>query len=291
MARRSDKSPNWTREGVKQRLLARFWTRFHMSLILLSCGLAAMLANKLLRVMGVDAMLVRYPIAVAVSYLTFLAGIWVWLRYAGLHDAIHGAEQRRKLVRERQDKRSFDASSLPDVTADITWESPGVFTRGSGDVVSGGGGAFDGGGASASWADGGSNKLTSLPSLAKGSSSGSSGFDLGDLGDGDAGGFLLVVLALLVIAVILFSSGYLIWIAPDILTEAAFGALLAGGLARPAKREDAAGWMAGVMKKTWWPFAIVFVLSLAIAGFVSSEYPKARTFSEALEMAGKPPQP
>ena len=93
-----------------------------------------------------------------------------------------------------------------------------------------------------------------------------------------------LIAALAVVAAIVLSSGYLIWMAPDILAEAAFGALLAGGLARPAKREDAAGWMAGVMKKTWWPFAIVLVLSLPLAGFVSSQYPKARTLGEALEM-------
>jgi hypothetical protein len=30
--------------------------------------------------------------------------------------------------------------------------------------------------------------------------------------------------------------------------------LLAGGLARRTKRETAVGWIAGVVKKTWWPF-------------------------------------
>lgn len=273
------------RQEVKRRLLARFWTRFHMSLILLSCGLAAMLANKLMRVMGVDAMAVRYPVAVVVSYLTFLAGVWVWLRYVGLHDAIHGTDGR-KPGKPRRHGRSFDGASLPDVSVSGSWDGGAVLT-GGGDAVAGQGGTFDGGGASASWEGSGTDKLTYLPSVTKSSSSGSGGFDLGDVGDaGD--GIALVLLALLVVAAILFSSGYLIWMAPDILAEAAFGALLAGGLARPARREDAAGWMAGVMKKTWWPFAIVLVLALALGGFIGSQYPKARTFGEAMEMAGEP---
>jgi len=49
--------------------------------------------------------------------------------------------------------------------------------------------------------------------------------------------------------------------APDILTEAAFGAVLAGSLARKAKQQSTAGWVAGVIKKTWWPFTIVLVLA------------------------------
>jgi len=38
--------------------------------------------------------------------------------------------------------------------------------------------------------------------------------------------------------------------------------VLAGGLARKAKEQSTAGWVAGVVKKTWWPFAIVLVLAL-----------------------------
>lgn len=260
---------------MKQRLLARFWTRFHMSLILLSCGLSAMLANTLMRWAGVDAMLVRYPVAVLVSYLTFLAGVWVWLRYVGIKEPERKSGDSSNLL---------DSADLPDIPI-----GRGGGGSGGGSVFSGKGGSFDGGGASASWAEAGSARM---PLVASSSSSESGGIDLPDLGSvGDADELALVLLALAVVAAIVLSSGYLIWMAPDILAEAAFGALLAGGLARPAKREDAAGWMAGVAKKTWWPFAIVMVLALAFAGYAASQYPKARTFGEALEMAGKPDKP
>ncbi len=96
---------------------------------------------------------------------------------------------------------------------------------------------------------------------------------------------MLIVLGLLLALAIFASSGYLIWTAPDILTEAAFGAMLAGGLARPARNEGAAGWLAGVVKKTWWPFALVLVVALAFASYSANHYPQAKTFREAVASA------
>ena len=86
-------------------------------------------------------------------------------------------------------------------------------------------------------------------------------------------------------SLILMSSGYIIWFAPDILSEAVFGATLAAGLARSAKKQGNEGWVAGVIKKTWWPFAIVLVLAEAVAIFAALNFPKASTLGQALTMA------
>jgi hypothetical protein len=119
-----------------------------------------------------------------------------------------------------------------------------------------------------------------------GASSGGSkggGFDIGlDL---DFEGLVLVVLAVALVAAIAVASGYLVWAAPDILAEAAFGAALAGGLARRSREQDSLGWVAGVMKKTWWPFAVVLVLAIAFAGWARSYYPQAHTFRQAIDAA------
>lgn len=279
MARRRPQAPAWTREGVKRRLVERFWTRFHMSLILVSCALAAMLANWALRAAGVDAMLVRYPIAVAVSYLVFLLGVWIWLRYVGIHPKEEEGDPHGNSV--------LDAADLPDIPV-----GRGGGGSGSAGGFGGKGGSFDGGGASASWAEGGALRAPNVQALAASSpgDSADAPSGLGDLvsGASDADELVLVALALAVVVAILAASGYLVWMAPDILAEAAFGALLAGGLARPSRREDAAGWIAGVAKKTWWPFAIVLVLALAFAGFAASAYPQARTFGEAWALATAP---
>lgn len=257
-----------TRDGIRRRLVERLWVRLHMSLILVSCGLAAMLASGALLAAGVGSMLVRYPIAVAAAYGTFLLGVWLWLKYAGFDDGRAGGNT------------VVDNADLPDIPLGASRGG------GGGGGFSGKGGSFDGGGASGSWVEGGPRNApaTSFAALDTKSSSGSGGsgggFDL-DVGD-DLG---MVLLGLLLVFAVLAASGYLVWTAPDILTEAAFGAMLSGALARRSKREDAAGWVTGVVRKTWWPFAIVLVLALGFAGYAAKNHPQAKTFRQALEAA------
>lgn len=259
----------WTRDRIKRYLVQRFYTRFHMSLILMSSGLAAMLGNwVLLHAIGVSAMWVRYPLAVGLSYGAFLCGIWLWLRYVGVRQTAPASAS------------SFDGGDMADMSLGDLGGSGGE----SGSELpalqgSGGGGQFGGGGASASWADGGT-----VQSSGGGGSSGSS-FDFGGLGDLDAEGIILLILALALFAAIFLASGYVIWFAPDILGEAVFGATLAAGLARSAKKQDPEGWVAGVIKKTWWPFAIVLVLAEAVAIFAAVNFPRASTLGQALTMA------
>jgi hypothetical protein len=269
----------WTREKVKRYLVQRFYTRFHMSLILASSGLAAMLGNWVLLHAGVHVMWVRYPIAVSIAYLTFLAGVWLWLRYVGIG------------------QRSGAGNALVD-NADIPNVSVGGGSSGgsssSVELPAGlgkGGGDFAGGGASGSWAQG--NQVPMVAAMqsnaggaAPSSGTGSSGFgSLGDFGDLDGDAIVLLVIAFVLVASIFLLSGYVIWFAPDILGEAAFGAVLAGGLAKPSQRHDSEGWVAGVVKKTWWPFAIVLGLALGIAIFAAVNYPGARTIGQAISMA------
>ena len=66
---------------------------------------------------------------------------------------------------------------------------------------------------------------------------------------------------------------------------ALFGATLAGSLSGAARRQDNEGWVLGVVKKTWWPFAIVFAAAMAFAIYAQIHYPAARTLGEALSMA------
>ena len=308
MARATSNQATTTREGIKQRLVARLWVRFHMSLILVACGLSAMLASWALLHLGVGSMLVRYPVAIAVAYGMFLLGVWLWLQYADpVVEGEGGPESPGRPARAKKRGSSLvDGGDLLDIRT-------GGGTGGSGGTgggFAGKGGGFDGGGASGAWAEGGargavssaSSQLnaqalaastmqdspaaeatSSLASRSGGGSKSSSGssFSL----DIDGEGLVLVVLAIALVAAIVVASGYLVWAAPDILSEAAFGAVLAGGLARRAKNEDAMGWVAGVVRKTWWPFAIVLVLAVAFAGWSAAHYPKARTFKQALEAA------
>lgn len=260
----------WTREGVKSYLERRYSTRLHMAAILAASGLVAMLASSILLSFGVTSMMVRYPIGIALSYLTFLTGIFVWLRLMGLRT---NSGIRTDLV---------DAADA----AELGWGGRGG--SGGWNVPRTGGGTFDGGGANASFAQAEARMPMISAGMRQGdagSGSGSlmKGVDLGDAFDGEA--VVLLLLAALLVLVVFATSGYLIWIGPEILAEAAFGALLAGGLARRTKRETAAGWIAGVVKKTWWPFAVVLVVAVCLAAYAQKHYPAAQTLRQALALA------
>lgn len=219
----------WAREKIKRYLVQCFYTRFHMSLILSSSALAAMLANWLLLNGGVHAMWMRYPLAVSVAYLMFLVGVWLWLKYMGMG---RNDESKSSLV------ENLDVTDVPFGNGGGRLELPDALPRGAG-------GRFGGGGAHASW-DEASPAGESASSAGVGAKSG--GFI-----NLDGEGLVLLLLALLLIASIFLLSGYMLWFAPDILGEAAIGALFAGGQAKSAKHQDNANWVAGVAKKTWWP--------------------------------------
>lgn len=267
------------RERVKRYLIQRFYTRFHMSLILVTAGLAAMLTNWLLLRIGIHAMWMRYPVAVTMAYAAFLAGIWLWLRYVNF-------TQEPKQGRSRIDGDE--------------WEIPAIGSGGGGsgsveipNVIRGGGGSFDGGGASGAWSE-----VQPVAAFAEGSSSAapdtgnslgagfkSIGSKFGDFGDLDGEGVVLIVLALVLVFSVAIASGYVIWFAPDILGEALFGATLAGGLAKSSKRFDEEGWAAGVIKKTWMPFAVVLAVAMVVAIYVGVNHPGASTLGGAVSAA------
>jgi hypothetical protein len=263
----------WTRPAFQAALERRYSPRLHMSLILASSGFAAMIASWSLLHLGVGSMLVRYPIAISLAYATFLVGVWTWLRAMGFID---------NDGRSRRSGSSLDGGDLP-----ISGSSGG---GGGGSVnVSlprGGGGSFDGGGANASWAEGQSTPVAFMGRSSAGKAGGSAKGGTLSLGDGiDGDGIVLLLLALALVAVIFITSGYLIYVAPDVLTEAAFGAALAGTLTRASRKQAPNGWIAGVVRKTWAPYAVVLVAAIAFAGYASAKYPQAKTFRQAIHLA------
>lgn len=60
-----------------QQGISPYWV---MTLFLFLSGMASFLASVGLLKLGVDRMPIRYPLAVAAGYATFLALLWVWLR-------------------------------------------------------------------------------------------------------------------------------------------------------------------------------------------------------------------
>jgi len=103
-----------------------------MSLILIATALSGLLATKVLLLLNVKEMLVRYPLAVIFSYLVFFVLIKIWLWYV-----------------------SFSASGRENSTVenvlDAIGDVPVDFPSGGGGSFGFGGGSSGGGGASASF--------------------------------------------------------------------------------------------------------------------------------------------
>lgn len=185
----------WTRDKAKAFIERRYNTRVHMSLILSACGLTAMLASAFMLHYGVTSMLVRYPLAMLLAYVTFLVGVWTWLRVTGMVDNSGGR------------RANLDGADALDLlpSGGGSGGSGGSIASGG---VRGGGGTFDGGGANASFAEGraplmaaGLSEDSAVPAPRSGTSSSvsssSKGSSLFDGLDGD--GIVLLILAALLV--------------------------------------------------------------------------------------------
>ena len=71
------------RRELRQTFVHRFWLRWHMLLMLIATFGAGFLANKLLLLIPVHEMALRWVFALAVSYLAFFGCVRIWLAYVG----------------------------------------------------------------------------------------------------------------------------------------------------------------------------------------------------------------
>jgi hypothetical protein len=69
------------RERFVRRIAARFFVRFHMSLIFVATVAAAVVASRVLLEAGVDTLALRYALAVAAAYAVFFVYVRVWISY------------------------------------------------------------------------------------------------------------------------------------------------------------------------------------------------------------------
>ena len=275
-----------TEPKFKHRLLANFFVRFHMTMILGAVCFSGAITSKLLLMFGVRLMPVRYLIAVCIAYAIFFLLMRLWLWYIGI------SPRARKAISQSNNRRSSSSSSIGDgITFDL---SPSDSGSGGSSWSGFGGGSSGGGGASDSWGEtsevawlspsppspaSGSNSYQ-WGSATSGKSGGSFDFDLGD------DGCLAIVVLLLLIALVLgiFGAGaYLIYQAPAIFAETAFQAALASGLIKASKDMDATDWKGSVFRATWLPFVVVLVLALAFSIAAHRYCPKATRVMEVFK--------
>jgi hypothetical protein len=227
------------RARMRQELVRRFFVRWHMSLILAGVVLAGVATSKLLLLLGVGWIGIRWVLAVVASYLVFFALVRLWVAYAA-----PGAKKRRADL----------GVDLPDLPGSLGGE-PSL------PPLRAGGGRFGGGGASGSFEG----------NVGAHSGGGSGGGIVDSLGlDSEEGVVILVVLGLLLLA--LFGAGaYLVYEAPAILGEAWLEVVLASSLVRASRRLEARHWAGGVFRATIVPFGLVLLLT-GVFGWVAHAY-------------------
>lgn len=250
------------RERLARSLTGRFWLRFHASLIMAGTFGAGFAANYAMLGAGLHPVLARWLLAIAVGYGAFFVLVRFWLAYVGV----------RKLA---LDPGSYDAPSSPGggnaSLPDLPWR--------------GGGGRFGGAGATGDFAASRSLSIANMSSSSAGKSS-TLADGVGSLVDGvELDDALPIVLGLVVLALVvalLGSAIAFVWMAPELLTDAAFAALLSGGALPGIRRAQAQDWHGTLLAATWKPLAAVVVVGAGAALALMHWFPGARTLGEAL---------
>lgn len=205
-------------QRMRTRLLREGFPRVQMFILVSLTGLAGFAASSLMLLAGLETMALRYTLAMGVAYLVFLGLLWLWLHTSA----------------------SDYLDLVPDgAGADVTSDLPPALR----DDFAGGGGSFDGGGASAN-VDFGVDSIAEKP--------------LSAVASAEEGAIPLVVILLAL--GLLLSSLFVVWTAPVLFAEILVDALLAAGLYRRLRTLERQHWMVAALKRTVVPFLLTTVL-------------------------------
>lgn len=231
---------------ARQDLQQHGWPRLQMALIVALTGAAGFLASHLLRLAGIDAMLLRYPMAVLLAYGVFLLLMWIWIRW-------------------RWD------NVLDGLSPDLGSGSPSPRGSAVESPWSGVGGRSGGGGASASWNE-------SAPVIA-----GDAGeLPLTGLAEDEAGLPLLAILGIVALAAtVLLASVWVVWSAPVLMAELLVDAAIAGGLYRRMQGMQQQGWWRVCVSHTIWPLLGLLVFFTVVGWLAQELAPGAVSLAQA----------
>ncbi|MES2842523.1 MAG: hypothetical protein V4794_19765 [Pseudomonadota bacterium] len=246
--RRSDLAWNRPRlvQRLQQHLERKGWPRVQMALLVALTGGAGLLASFGLLQTGLHTMWLRYPLALGVAYLVFLGLLWLWLR--------------------------TNASDFVDAApGDLDFAPGNISTP---DLVSGEGGDFAGGGASASFD---APDTTGLGSVGEG---------LDSVADADE--FTIPLIVVQLAAGLALSSLYVVYTAPVLFAELLLDGALAATLFRRLRGLAAQHWIETAVNRTALPFVLT-ALFLGLCGAAMQAYaPDAHSLGEVLQHAARP---
>lgn len=259
------------KQRIFRELSQRFFLRFHTFILIAWTFLAGLLTTKFLWWAELDVMWLRYTLAVLVAYCAFLIGVRAWLAYVDL-----GRHTRRR-------------DSVDGPWIDIPSSGSGSKGDGHCDVPRGGGGQYGGGGSSGHYGSVEISSPEAAGELAEASVSLANGTIAG-MGEaaGAAGEGCLPVIAMgAILAVLVGAFGlgaYIAAEAPMVLVEAAFEAMLAGGLLRTRRWAGEADWMHAVFRYTWKTLLAVLAAAWAFSFAVAHYIPEARDLTQVISI-------
>lgn len=243
--------------GVRNALERDHYPRLQMALIVMLTGVTGWLASFLMLHAGLLSMGRRYFYAMCAAYLAFLLLLWIWLRVRG--HTVDGAA---------------------DFGGDYPSEAEPPYA--------GGGGSFDGGGASGDYGDqsraiDGADSITDLAeSIADAGDA--AGKQLGAIGElGDVGDAAIPVAVVLLAVAIVFSSLFVVYSAPVLLSELLVDGVLAASLYRRLRGLDRRHWLETALRRTALPFIVTAIVITACGWTLGHYAPDAHSLGQALQ--------
>ena len=238
---------------LQQQLERDSFPRLQMGLIVALTGAAGLLCSFMLLRLGIHAMALRYPLALLGAYAFFLVLLWLWLR-----------------------SKAEDYADVPDLVGNLP-----EFPSGSGGsrlpVISGRGGDFGGGGASASF-----DEISATPPVEAESVSFVGKATSSALEADEAAIPLLVVALAFGLAV---ASLYIVYLAPALFAEMLFDGVLSFSLYRHLRHTDQSHWLGTAFRRTALPFGLTAVFLMAVGGAMAAYAPDAWTIGEVIQYA------
>lgn len=250
-----------------------------MFIILSATIMSGVICSKLLSMVGISRMPIRYGMAIILSYLLFFLFVKLWLLYIGVG-------RHARVTKDKGGSGSWWGDLISSFRGSASSSgTPRLFTGF-------GGGSSGGGGSGGAFANGTPKMVVPVgvggdPGVTEGGGGGVGNVLEGVADIADEG--VLKLLAILLLAALVFSvvavGGYLIWCAPSILSEAAFQVLLVTGLSGKVRRVKETGWEISIFKATWWGFLLVLVASVAFGVAVQIYNPAAVTVRDLFTSA------
>lgn len=225
-----------------------------MGALVLLTGGAGLLASYTLLQAGVSPLGIRYPLALCIAYLVFLALLWLWLR-----------------------TQADDYRDAPDLSGHAHSDACGNQADVQRPLSSGDGGDFSGGGATASF-DGQDLAGAYLPEVPESPVSLADG--LAATGDADEAALPLLVIVL--VAGLAFSSLYIVYSAPALFAELLLDGALSATLYRRLKGLNRQHWVETAIRRTALPFLLTAAF-LAASGWMLNVYaPQAKSIGDVI---------